>query len=742
MTVILELTRIVQAAAEAENPATQVKLVVDAIHDYMAMDVCSLYLADEEGDMALVASHGLGASAVGKARLPRGAGLVGWVAANRHPLNIIDPASHPAFYYLPGSDEEQFRSFCGVPLVRGGDVIGVLTVQSGTQRQLTAEEEAFLVTLGAQLAMVVANWSDWHLTGTLATRAVKGIRSAPGIGIGATHLCRDANLFSVVDAPCKDCEASLVSWRQLVQDVQEDVRREQADLGSALSKEVTAIFDAYHMLLGDPALLSGVEQGIRAGHDLPSALKAVIHHYSELFLAMEDPYLRARSEDIHHLGNRLYGAWLGTHQSDIQPSTGGQVILVGNQVSVSDIANVSRHRLAGIASFKGSALSHTAVLANALGIPAIMGLGELKGISNGDPMIVDGNTGQLILHPNSAIEIEYRNLAAAEQRTKGRLHKLRDQPAVTTDGCRIELFANSGLLADISPGLANGAEGLGLYRTEIPFMISDTFPSEEDQVRTYSQVMQAYRGKPVYMRILDIGGDKPLPYFPIREENPALGWRGIRICLDNTALLITQVRAMLRAAIGFDNLHILLPMVTATSELVRFRAILEDALAQLQAEGSAVSRPRVGIMVEVPAAISQLPLWREYLDFASIGSNDLSQYLLAVDRNNPRVSSVYDHLHPAVLHEIARTVDKAEALGLPLSLCGEMSSDPAAVILLVGMGIRRLSMSAARLPQIKWLIRNIDTDYARQLLAEVRDLPDSSTIRDTMNRHLQDLKLP
>ncbi len=742
MTVILELTRIVQAAAEAENPPAQVKFIVDAIHDYMGVDVCSLYLADDHEEMALVASHGLGELAIGKGRLPRGAGLVGWVVANRHPLNIVDPVSHPAFYYLPGSEEEQFRSFCGVPLVRAGSVIGVLTVQSRQQRQLTAEEEAFLVTLGAQLAMVVANWSDWQATGTSEARYFKGVRSAPGVGIGVVRLCRDANLFSVVDAPCRDTEAALESWRRLVREVQEDVRREQAALGTELSHEVAAIFDAYHMLLSDPALLSGVEQGILGGHDLPSALKAVIHHYAELFLAMEDPYLRARNEDIHHLGNRLYGAWLGTHQGDNNAGISGAVVLVGNQVSVSDIANVPRHNLAGIACFRGSAMSHTAVLANALGVPAVMGLGDLKGIANGDAIILDGNTGQLILHPNTAIESEYQELLNAEQRLKGRLRKLRDEPAVTTDGHRVALYANSGLLADISPGLANGAEGLGLYRTEIPFMISDTFPSEEDQVRIYSQVIQAYGEKPVYMRILDIGGDKPLPYFPIREENPALGWRGIRICLDNTSLLITQVRAMLRAAIGFDNLRIMLPMISATSELVRFCAVLDDALTQLRQEGFEVTRPQVGAMVEVPAAISQLPLWRDHLDFVSIGSNDLTQYLLAVDRNNPRVSAVYDHLHPAVLHEVARIVESAESLSLPLSLCGEMSSDPAAVILLVGMGIRRLSMSAARLPQIKWLIRNIDTTYAQRVLAEVRAMRDSSEIREAMGGYLRELQLP
>jgi phosphotransferase system enzyme I (PtsI)/phosphotransferase system enzyme I (PtsP) len=336
---------------------------------------------------------------------------------------------------------------------------------------------------------------------------------------------------------------------------------------------------------------------------------------------------------------------------------------------------------------------------------------------------------------------EYRRLAAEEKQLRGQLQGLRDKPALTPDGVAVSLYANSGLLADISPGLANGAEGLGLYRTEIPFMVSETFPSEDEQCHIYRQVLEAYRGKSVHMRVLDIGGDKPLPYFPIREENPALGWRGIRFCLDNISLLMTQLRAMLRAAAGIGNLRILVPMVANTAELSTFHLILADACSQLIEEGIDIVKPPVGIMVEVPAAISQLPLWRSQLDFISIGSNDLSQYLLALDRNNPRVSAAYDHIHPAVLREIARIVDSAEGLELPLSLCGEMSSDPAAVVLLIGMGIRSLSMSAAQLPRIKWLIRSIRAEEARSLARQALAMGDSDAIRALVNDKLRELGL-
>jgi phosphotransferase system enzyme I (PtsI)/phosphotransferase system enzyme I (PtsP) len=444
---------------------------------------------------------------------------------------------------------------------------------------------------------------------------------------------------------------------------------------------------------------------------------------------MDDPYLRARHEDIRHLGNKLYSTWRGLRAEGDNQAATSPTILVGAQVSVSDIAQIRTELLAGIVCFQGSNLSHTAVLANALGVPAVMGVGEVKGLLNHDELVVDGNAAQVIVRPTAAVLDEYRRLLNAESQLKSELRSLRDLPAVTEDGTIIRLYANSGLLADISPGLQAGAEGLGLYRTEIPFMVSDTFPSEEEQLFVYRQILESYEGKPVYMRVLDIGGDKPLPYFPIKEENPALGWRGIRFCLDNSSLFMTQVRAMLRASEGRENLHIMLPMVGSTSELVEFRKLLNDALQQLQEEGVSVQRPPVGIMVEVPAAISQLSSWRDQLDFVSIGSNDLSQYLLALDRNNPRVAASYDHVHPAVLHEIARVIAVAQSTQLPLSLCGEMSSDPIAVVLLVGMGVRTLSMSAAQLPKIKWLLRRITAQSARSIVAEALALNDARLIR-------------
>ncbi|MFT5591738.1 MAG: phosphoenolpyruvate-protein phosphotransferase [Oceanicoccus sp.] len=733
---ILQLTRIVQQVALASSHAAQVTLIVDSISDVIQADVCSLYRINADQDMVLLASHGLHYKS--EVMIPRGKGLVGLVAKSRHPVNVKDAAAHEHYFYLPQTQEEKFVSFCGVPLVLFGKVIGVLVVQSRQAELLDKESEGFLVALASQLALIV---DDIPMEAKIEDQNDRyiGVKGAPGIGIGKVRLCLSGELNAVPDAECNDIAAAIETLHQLLSKVKDDIQNEQKALGSDMPDSVSAIFDAYRMLLADQALIEKVIQEIRLGHWLPYALKLAINHYSEIFHAMDDAYFRARAEDILHLGNKLYNSWRGAKGIDVN-LVDGPVILVGVQVSVSDMAALPANKLAGIVCFEGSSLSHTSVLANAMGIPAVMGIGTLKGLTNGDRAIVDGNEGQIILYPSDVVAGEYKKLVQKERSLKKQLSLLKDLPAQTIDGHVFELFTNTGLLADISPGLKSGAEGVGLYRTEIPFMVRDSFPSEDEQVQVYERVLQAYANKPVYMRTLDIGGDKQLPYFPIHhEENPALGWRGIRFTLDNIQLLMTQVRAMIRAASGQDNLHVLLPMVISTSEVTTFLELLDDALAQLADEGVSVTRPKVGVMIEVPAAISQIPFWAKYIDFVSIGSNDLSQYLLALDRNNSQVADRYDHVHPAVLHELKRIVDLARTHKLNLSLCGEMAADPVAVVLLMGMGIYRLSMSAAKLPKIKYLIRSMSLGQSQQVLHQALTLESNDAIRALVNNHLEQI---
>jgi phosphoenolpyruvate-protein phosphotransferase len=738
--VILELTRLQKEVLELASPAEQVRKIVDSISEIVGTDVCTLYLADKNGDMVLMASHGL--AQTGITVIPQGRGLVGLVATNRHSINIAKAIDHPSFYYVEGTQEERFQSFCGVPLVRYGKVIGVLVVQRVEPEALSQESEAFLVTISSQLALIVADMPVM-LQGGLTNTYVRGVKGSSGIGIGLGVLCDHGDLYSVPDEPCPDIPAALKEWRELLDHVQLEIKREEGALSSMLSDSVSSIFKTYASLLADQALIQKVETEIRNGNWLPGALRKSIQYFADLFAAMEDPYLRARQEDIHHLGNKLFRTLQGTHNPQLQSIAQiDHVVLVGDQVSVSDIAAVPSDKLVGIICFAGSSLSHTAVLANALGVPAVMGVGTLKNLRNRERFIVDGNSGQIVRYPNDMLVNEFQRVIDEEMQLTSKLATLRDLPAVTPDGFGVRLFTNSGLLADLSPGLKHGAEGIGLYRTEIPFMVRDSFPSEDEQVVVYTQVFNFYEGRPVYMRTLDVGGDKQLPYYPIdNEENPALGWRGIRFSLDNIQLLMTQVRAMLRAAGTQGDLHILLPMISTAEELNDFNQLLNEALQQLQQEQHAVKRPKVGVMIEVPAAISQLPFWSTRIDFVSIGSNDLSQYLLALDRNNARVANRYDHIHPAVIHELYRVVGIAREYNIPLSLCGEMGSDPLAVILLLGMGVSTLSMSATKLPRIKYLIRSIPQQRAATILQQCLTLDNAQDIRALLHSTLLKLNL-
>ncbi|HSH51057.1 MAG TPA: phosphoenolpyruvate--protein phosphotransferase, partial [Bacteroidales bacterium] len=391
-------------------------------------------------------------------------------------------------------------------------------------------------------------------------------------------------------------------------------------------------------------------------------------------------------------------------------------------------------RIAGVVSVRGSRTSHTAILARAMGIPAVMGVTDLPvGKVDGCIVIADGYSGRIYINPSRAVSLEYIRLQREETELSEGLLAIRDLLSETSDGHRVPLYANTGLVSDIRPSLTSGAEGVGLYRTEFPFMVRDRFPGEEEQRQVYRQVLESFAPRPVTMRTLDVGGDKALPYFPIQEDNPFLGWRGIRITLDHPEIFIAQIRAMLRANVGLGNLALLLPMVSSVGELEEALALIHRAHGELLEEGEAVVLPPVGVMVEVPSAVFQAERIAELVDFLSVGTNDLTQYLLAVDRNNGRVADLYDSLHPAVLKALCQTVEGAHRHGRPVSVCGEMAGDPAAAILLIGMGMDSLSMSASSLLRIKWVIRSISMASARELLADVMAMDGPGPIRERLN---------
>lgn len=421
--------------------------------------------------------------------------------------------------------------------------------------------------------------------------------------------------------------------------------------------------------------------------------------------------------------------------SYLQKSNGGvreypdKTILVGSELTASMLAEVPQDKLVGIVSLSGSRNSHIAILARSIGIPTVVGAVDLPYAQvDGKDAIVDGYRGSVFIDPSLPMQSRYRAILAEDVQMHAGLEAIKDKPCETTDKHRVALWVNTGLIADAMLSLEYGAEGVGLYRTEVPFMLRDRFPSEEEQRMTYRAQLNAFAPRIVTMRTLDVGGDKSLSYFPIAEDNPFLGWRGIRVTLDHPEIFLVQVRAMLKASEDLNNLRIMLPMVTNISELEIAQMLISRAFDELVEEGFNIIKPAVGVMIEVPAAVYQAREFAARVDFISVGSNDLTQYLLAVDRNNPRVADLYHSLHPAVLRALKSIVEQAHAEGTPVSICGELAGDPEAAMLLMAMGFDVLSMSATSLLKVKSVLRSVSLAQSENLLAEVMTLPDSESI--------------
>lgn len=739
------LREIFQIAADLDEPGQLLELIVSRVRLALDAEVCSIYLLDAVQDcFVLKATEGLNKAAINTVKLPRGKGLVGLVAENQALLNVERASSHQNFVFFPQTGEEAVESFLGTPIVHFRKLIGVLTIQKRAAEKFLLVHEAFAVTIAAQLAgpldQSLEN-GDLDLNGKKVADInirYRGIKGSSGLSIGtALWVKRKHTLAAIVDARIadpsskQDIDAEVLRFRAALAAAKVDVREQKERMRGSLPKDVLALYGMYRMILEDRNLADEAETFIRDGWNAATALRKTVKKHARAFEAMEDDYLKAKAEDILHIGQRVYAQLRG--EEDALATVKGPTILVGADLSISDIAEFPPEYLAGIVCTKGSTLSHLAILANALGVPAVLGVGDLDPARiDRSETIVDGYRAVVIFKPVDQLKREYRKLQMQESALMKGLDALRDLPAETPDGFAVTLLANTGLLADISPGLSRGAQGIGLYRSEIPFMMQDSFPSEAEQVDIYRQVLEAYHPKPVSMRTLDIGGDKILPYFAITEDNPFLGWRGIRFTLDNSSIFLSQIRAMLRANIGLGNLSLMLPMISRVEEVVDFRMLLNEAVSQLRKEGNDLTIPKLGIMIEVPSAMLILDQLAEVVDYISIGSNDFTQYLLAVDRNNVKVSSLYSWFQPAVLRGLNLIVTQARRLGLPTSLCGEMAADPAAVILLLGMGIDQLSLSAYTLPKTKWVIRSIPRTVAVEVWNDVMTMSNETQIKERL----------
>jgi phosphotransferase system enzyme I (PtsP) len=739
------LRRIVQDVSAAPDLTSALAITVNRIRDRMQVAACTVYLADEDNrEFVLMATAGLNPQAVGHVRLNRQVGLVGLVAERQEPINLADASRHPRFHPVAEVGEEGYQAFLGAPLIQYRRVLGVLLVQDAAARLFPPDAVDFLVTIAAQLASIlnhaILSGAAQELLNPLTSgvRALRGVPGAPGVAIGTVtvpHLLAD--LDDVPDRPARDLAAEETAFHAAIAAIDQELRAASDRLAPLLPPTEQALFAVYRMLLGSDSLIGDTLAGIRAGDWAPTAWRDAVLARIRLLEQAEDPYLSARAEDLRDLGRRVLHHLRATHHQTLEPAV-DRCVLVAEEMSVAHLAAVPPERLAGIVCLRGSALSHVALLARAMGIPAVMGLGDrLLGQFEGNDIIVDGDQGQIYINPDSTLRAEYQRIMIADAELSAELGKLHDLPAETRDGCPITLYVKAGLPTDIAAARKVGAEGIGLYRTEFAFMVRESFPSEDEQYQLYREMLAAFAPLPVVMRTLDIGGDKTLPYFAIAESNPFLGWRGMRFTLDHPDIFLTQLRAMLRANAGLGNLRILFPMITTVEEVDEALRLLACADRELREDGHAARRPPVGVMIEVPSAAWQAEQLARPVDFLSVGTNDLTQYLLAVDRDNARVAHLYDSLHPAMLKTIAHIIAQGHRAGRPVNLSGEMASDPGSAVLLLGMGADSLNVSTVSVPRVKWAIRGFTRDEARELARQALELDTVRQVRRLLDDALR-----
>lgn len=761
------LRRIVQEVNSTRDLDQVLEIIVLGVKTAIDADVCSVYLLDDsentENKFTLMATDGLNSDLIGQVNMGYDAGLVGLVAQRADPLSLDDAQQHPRFQLVPGLNEEKYHSFVGIPITHHKNVLGVLVIQSEPVQHFSQYVVNFLVTIAAQLAGAITNAQASiqvpaqyeqqikqqrvvktnHKSLVSNRRPLIGQPGAPGVVIGeAVSFVSSISLEAIPDKQATDIEDEIHIFHLSLEAVRRDIKSlSQQLISDGMAEEDVAIFDAYLLMLNSKSLTESIDNKIYAGNWAAGALRDTILEHVNSFNELENPYLRERAKDIQDLGQMLYEQMQvdKDHPLDVLSK---DKIIVAEDLSATVLADIKANNIAGIVLKSGSRTSHVAILARALGVPTVVGVSELPTIElDGSQLIVDGYSGQVFISPPESIINEYTHLIFQEKELFDKLKTLRKEPATTIDGVNIPLYANTGLVADITPSKKSGAEGIGLYRTEYPFMIRQQFPGEEEQSQIYHEVMSAFAPRPVVLRTLDIGGDKSLSYFPIKEDNPFLGWRGIRVTLDHPEIFMIQLRSMMIASIGLNNLNILFPMISSINELEDALELLERAYRELLNEDYKVQMPKVGVMVEVPSMIFQMRRIASLVDFVSIGSNDLIQYLLAVDRNNNNVANLYESLHPSVLIAIRQVIDEAHKEGVPVSICGEMASDPLAVILLLGMSIDSLSTSVASLPSIKWLIRNFSQQEAKILLDDALKMKDAKLIKSLLSNTLEKKRL-
>ena len=716
------LLRQIREALAGGGPAqARLDMVVRIIARSMVAEVCSIYLRSPSGDLELYATEGLDPGAVHVTRLKPGEGLVGEIVRLGSPLTLSDAPSHPAFSYRPETQEDPFHSFLGVPLLRGGRTIGVLVVQNRTERVYEDDEVEDLQIVAMVLAEMVA--AGELLTGEALKgveiapqkpERVKGAKFADGLAIGVAVLHEapmgpSQLLTDDVVAEEAKLEAAIASLRLQID--------EMLDGRHGLVESSFEVLESYRMLAHSTGWNRSLVEAVRDGLTAEAAVERVRSEHRAKLGQARDQYLRERLHDLEDLNDRLLRHLSGDGQSARELPQGA--ILIARNLGPADLLEYDRSKLKGLLLEEGSATSHASIVARALDIPCVGRLANLRDkVSEGDRVIVDGETGEAFLRPRADVVKALQSRMGVRAQRRAEFEKLRDTPAFTRDGAKVTLLMNAGLAVDLDTLAETGAEGIGLFRTEFQFMVAEELPRFSAQAQLYARVLDAAGDRPVTFRTLDLGGDKVLPYLEAdREENPALGWRAVRMGLDRPALLRLQLRALIAAGQG-RPLRIMFPLVASVDEFRNARAFVDQEIAWALRRGRpAPSRLDVGAMIEAPSLVWHLDALLPMTDFVSVGTNDLTQYLFAADRGNPRVSDRYDTLSPPLLRALQAIQQGCADTGTPVSVCGEMAGRPLEAFALVALGFDRLSMPPQGVGPVKQMVLSCDREAARRGVA-------------------------
>ncbi|MFT0891279.1 phosphoenolpyruvate--protein phosphotransferase [Pseudochelatococcus sp. G4_1912] len=735
----LLLRRLREVMAEPVSAQERLDKVVVVIASNMVAEVCSCYVLRVDGTLELYATEGLNPEAVHLTTMRLGEGIVGTIARDAAPLALTDAQLHPAYSYKPETGEEVYHSFLGVPILRAGNTLGVLVVQNRAHRSYTEEEIEALQTTAMVLAEMIASGELQALAKPGADIAVRrslhlhGVSLADGVGLG--HAVMHEPRVVVKDLIADDPLVELERIDKGIATVRETIDRlvERGDV--AHNGEHRDVLETVRMFANDQGWIRRVREVVHTGLTAEAAVERVQSDLRARMLRQTDPYLRDRLHDLDELSDRLLHALAGEHFGASREELPENAVLIARSMGPAALLDYDRSRLRGLVLEEGGPASHIAIVARALGIPTVSEIAGITGlVESGDAIIVDGAAGDVQVRPQPDVQAAYAEKARLRAKRQEQYRALRELPAITLDGTPISLNLNAGLLVDLPHVSETKADGIGLFRTELQFMIAERMPSTSEQETLYRQVLDELNDAPITFRTLDIGGDKVLPYMQaVEEENPALGWRAIRIGLDRPGLLRAQVRALLKAG-GGRALKVMFPMVATVEEFVRAKAIVARELAYLRKHGHVEPTSlAVGVMVEVPSLIFQIDELVKVADFLSIGSNDLMQFLYAADRENRQVSERFDPLSAPLLRALKVVHDSATAANTPVTLCGEIGGKPLEAMALIGIGFRSFSMSPASIGPVKAMLLSLDV---QAITAEIEHLLVTAGERGTLRQAL------